>query len=238
MYNNHDNCCQQRPDPAGQGKLRTKKKVLPVNACSKHCCLLKGLCQKSPLPTPLVLTSRPDPPTHPLLGHFLGYPAVPTKTASPLHFWRLYWSGLEPSWRQAKTKWPRFKRVVQYTRTVTVCISHVSIRTYRTDRQQGYTVCKVCFTVSKSHLQWDLEYFMARTVIYGLSIRTDRTDRQKGYTVCKECFTVRKSHLISGTQNISWQELLYTVCRSVRIERIDNRGIRSVKNVLRSVNRI
>ena len=30
----------------------------------------------------------------------------------------------------------------------------------------------------------------------------------------------------------------YTVCRSVQIERIDNRGIRSVKGVLRSVNRI
>ena len=51
-------------------------------------------------------------------------------------------------------------RVVQYTRTVTVRISHVSIRTDRTDRQQGYTVCKECF--------------MARVVIYGLSIRTDR----------------------------------------------------------------
>ena len=42
-----------------------------------------------------------------------------------------------------------YVRVVQYTRTVTVRISHVSIRT---DRQQGYTVCKVCFTVRKSHL--------------------------------------------------------------------------------------
>ena len=44
------------------------------------------------------------------------------------------------------------QRVVQYTRTVTVCISHVSIRWDRTDRQQGYTFCKVCFTVRKSHL--------------------------------------------------------------------------------------
>ena len=77
---------------------------------------------------------------------------------------------------------------------------------------------------------------MARVVIYGLSIRTDRTDRQKGYTVCKECFTVRKSHLISGTYNIFMARV--TVCRSVRIERIDKRGIRSVKSVLRSVNRI
>ena len=87
------------------------------------------------------------------------------------------------------------RRVVQYTRTVTVRISHVSIRTDRTDRQQVYTFCKVCFTV-------------------------------------------RKSHFIRGTKYVSWQELFYTVCPSVRIERIDNRGIRSVKSVLRSVNRI
>ena len=45
-------------------------------------------------------------------------------------------------------------------------------------------------------------------------------------------YGVRKSHLISD----SWQERGYTVCRSVRIERIDNGGIRSVKSVLRSVN--
>ena len=36
----------------------------------------------------------------------------------------------------------------------------------------------------------------------------------------------------------SCQEWLYTVCRSVRIERVDKCGIRSVKSVLRSVNRI
>ena len=36
----------------------------------------------------------------------------------------------------------------------------------------------------------------------------------------------------------SWQEWLYTVCRSVRIEQIDKSSIRSVKCVLRSVNRI
>ena len=47
---------------------------------------------------------------------------------------------------------PPLTRVVQYTRTVTVRISHVSIRTDRTDRQQGYTVFKECFTVRKSHL--------------------------------------------------------------------------------------
>ena len=36
----------------------------PFKACTEHCCLLKGLCQNSPLPTPLVLTPRSDPPTH------------------------------------------------------------------------------------------------------------------------------------------------------------------------------
>ena len=41
-----------------------------------------------------------------------------------------------------------------------------------------------------------------------------------------------------GLRIFSWQELLYTVCRSVRIEQIDKSGIRSVKCVLRSVNRI
>ena len=46
----------------------------------------------------------------------------------------------------------KYSRVVQYTRTVTVRISHVSIRTDRTDQQQGYTFGKVCFTVRKSHL--------------------------------------------------------------------------------------
>ena len=44
------------------------------------------------------------------------------------------------------------ERVVQYTRTVAVRISHVSIRTDRIARQQGHTFCKVCFTVRKSHL--------------------------------------------------------------------------------------
>ena len=43
-------------------KLRTR--YLPVKASSEHCCLLKGLCQNSPLPTPLILAPWPDPPTH------------------------------------------------------------------------------------------------------------------------------------------------------------------------------
>ena len=93
LCNYHDNHSQQRPNSAGWGKLRPR--YSPVKACTEHCCLLKGLCQNSPLPTPLVLTPRPDPPTHPLLGQSLGYQAVPTKTSSALHFWAPDWPGAE-----------------------------------------------------------------------------------------------------------------------------------------------
>ena len=62
LCNYHDNHSQQRPDSAGYGKLRTR--YLPVKAYTEHFCLLKELSQNSPLPTPLVLTPRPDPPTH------------------------------------------------------------------------------------------------------------------------------------------------------------------------------
>ena len=56
-----------------------------------------------------------------------------------------------------------------------VVIYGLSIRTDRTDRQQGYTVCKECFTVRKSHfISGTQNIFIARVVIYGSSIRTDR----------------------------------------------------------------
>ena len=61
LCNYHDNCCQQRPDSVSSGKVRTM--YLPVKAFSKHCSLLKGLCQNSPLSTPLVLPPRLGPPT-------------------------------------------------------------------------------------------------------------------------------------------------------------------------------
>ena len=70
--------------------LRTR--YLPVKASSEHCCLLKGLCQTSPLPTPLVFFPQAWA-THPLLRQSLGYPAVPTKMARPLHFWTPGWPG-------------------------------------------------------------------------------------------------------------------------------------------------
>ena len=61
-------------------KLRTR--YLPVKASSEHCCLMKGLCQNSPsLPHKFWPHAWS---THPLLGQSLGYPAKPTKTASPL----------------------------------------------------------------------------------------------------------------------------------------------------------
>ena len=71
-------------------------------------------------------------------------------------------------------------RVVQYTRTVTDRISHVSIRTDRTDRQQGCTVCKECFTVRKSHLiSGTYNIFMARVTVCR-SVRIERIDK-RGY---------------------------------------------------------
>ena len=62
LCNYHDNHSQQKRDSAGKDKLRTRH--LPVKASTKHCCLPKSLCQNSPLPTPLVLSPRPDPPTN------------------------------------------------------------------------------------------------------------------------------------------------------------------------------
>ena len=88
----------------GYGKL--KARYLPVKDSSEHFCLLKGLCQNSPFPTPLYF----DPQawsTHPLLGQSLGYPAKPTKTARPLIFGHFFghWIGLVPgcAGHQAKT---------------------------------------------------------------------------------------------------------------------------------------
>ena len=90
LCNYHDNHSQQRPDSASEGKVRTR--YLPVRASSEHCYLLKGLCQNSPLPTPLVFSPQAWA-THPLLRQSLGYPAVPTKMARPLHFWTPGWPG-------------------------------------------------------------------------------------------------------------------------------------------------
>ena len=77
----------------------------------------------------------------------------------------------------------KYSRVVQYTRTVTVRISYVSIRTDRTHQQQGYTFGKVCFTVRKSHLISGTQNISWQE----LSIRTDRTDRQQGYIRSVKC---------------------------------------------------
>ena len=128
-------------------------------------------------------------------------------------------------------------RVVQYTRTVTDRISHVSIRTDRTDRQQGCTVCKECFTVRKSNLiSGTYNIFMARETVCR-SVRIERIDKRGIRSVKSVLRSVNRISLV-GLRVFSWQEWSYTVCRSVRIERIDKRGIRSVKSVLHSVNRI
>ena len=88
LCNYHDNYSQQRPDSADWGKEGTM--YLPVKASSRCCCLLKGLCQNSPLPTPLVFPSLPEAwSTHPLLRQSLGYLALLTKMASLLLFWTL-----------------------------------------------------------------------------------------------------------------------------------------------------
>ena len=73
-----------------------------------------------------------------------------------------------------------------------VVIYGLSIRTDRTDRQKGYTVCKVCFTVRKSHFISETNIFMGRVGIYRFSICKDGTDQRKGYTVCEELSSVRK----------------------------------------------
>ena len=74
-----------------------------------------------------------------------------------------------------------------------VVIYGLSICTDRTDRQKGYTVCKVCFTVCKSHfISGTNNIFMARVGIYRFSICKDGTDRRKGYTVREELSSVRK----------------------------------------------
>ena len=91
LCNYHHNHSQQRPHSAGCGKLRTR--YLPFKASTEHCRLLKGLCQNSPLPTPLVLTPRPDPPTH-----FYGSPSAiqlyrPRLQAPWLLFWTPDWPG-------------------------------------------------------------------------------------------------------------------------------------------------
>ena len=98
----------QRPDSADEGKLRPR--YSQVKACTEHCCLLKGLCQNSPLPTPLVLNPRPDPPTH-CQGSPWAIQLYRPRRQAPYIFGHR--AGLEPGCArcQAKTQWPRFNEI-------------------------------------------------------------------------------------------------------------------------------
>ena len=87
LCNYHHNHCQQRPDWSCLGKVQTR--CLPVKASSDHCW---GCVKVALLPTLIVLPLQAWS-THPVLGQSLGYPAVPTKTASPLRFWTPHWPG-------------------------------------------------------------------------------------------------------------------------------------------------
>ena len=98
LRNYRNNYCQERPDCAGWGKGETRD--LPVKASSKHCSLLKGLCQNRP-------------PTHPLLGLYLAYLPVPTKTASLLNFWRPNWLPA-PGENLLATRFNKFRQIYLY----------------------------------------------------------------------------------------------------------------------------
>ena len=60
-----------------------------AKASSYHCW---GCVKVAPLPTLIVLPLQAWS-THPVLGQSLGYPAVQTKTASPLRFLTPHWPG-------------------------------------------------------------------------------------------------------------------------------------------------
>ena len=85
---------------------RAKPMYSPVKASTEHCSLLKGLCQNSPLPTPLVLTPRPDPPTHCQGSPWAIQPYRPRRQA--LYFFGHRTSSPAPG---DNLQWPRFKEI-------------------------------------------------------------------------------------------------------------------------------
>ena len=68
-------------------------------------------------------------------------------------------------------------RVVQYTCTVMVRISHVSIHTDRTDQQNVSMGCKVYFTVRKSHLISGMGIFSWKEWLYTVC-RSEQIDKR------------------------------------------------------------
>ena len=93
-----------------------KTKVVASQSLHWTLLLTAGVVSKEPPPYPTNFDPRAWS-THPLLGLSLGYPPVPTKTASPLHF--RHRTGLEPGCarRQAKTQWPHFIEIGQILST-------------------------------------------------------------------------------------------------------------------------
>ena len=87
------------------GQIKTK--VLASQSLHWTLLLTEGVVSKQPPPYPTSFDPKAWS-THPLLGQSLGYPAVLTKTSSPLHFWA---PGC--AWRQAKTQWARFNEIRQ-----------------------------------------------------------------------------------------------------------------------------
>ena len=80
-------------------------KVLASQSLYWTLLLTEGVVSKQPPPYPTSL----DPQawsTHPLLGQPLGYPTVPTKTASSLLFWTPDWpgAGLSPTFERSMRK--------------------------------------------------------------------------------------------------------------------------------------
>ena len=75
-----------------------KTKVLASQSLRWTLLFTGGVVSKQPPPCPTSFDPKAWS-THPLLGQSLGYPAVPTKTASPLHFWAPGWpgAGLRPA---------------------------------------------------------------------------------------------------------------------------------------------
>ena len=90
QYYCHDNHSQQRPNSARYCELRTR--YLPVKASTEDCCLLKGLCQNSPLPTTLAFISRPDPPTHCQGSPWAIWLYLP-RWQNPYFVWTPHWPG-------------------------------------------------------------------------------------------------------------------------------------------------
>ena len=91
-----------------------------------------------------------------------------------------------------------------------VVIYGLSIRTDRTDRQKGYTVCKECFTVGKSHLMecaflgfcacvglWFIERGILQLEWASLAVRIVRIERTVSLRTVRIERTVRHCALMS-----------------------------------------